>query len=369
MDDDRSMAADGAAGPWHVHAICLPEGQAPEDWWIVDGRLSDVPVPGAVTLPGGWVLPGGLVDAHIHRTMNFNDFALPDGSEALAAANLAAQRAAGVLAVRDAGLAWGGWPTSAPADGPRVQSAGRLLAAPGRGYPGVCLAVEADRLVEVALAEVARGATWVKVLADFPGPDGNWFAAPPSYPLDVLQRLVGAVHTAGARVMAHSTGLAASDLVRARVDTIEHGMQLTNGLLEQMARNGIAWSLTLGTALKHVGPFATQNNPIGYYLRGELTRVREQLSLAASLGVPLLAGTDELPAGALAQEVAHLHDYGLTPTQALAAASTAARAYLGLPAFALGAPADLVTFDRDPRSDLATLAAPCAILFDGRRQR
>jgi imidazolonepropionase-like amidohydrolase len=354
-------------GPWRIRATRLPDGDAPEEWWIVDGRISDAPVPGARELPGNWFLPGGLVDAHMHGTMNMNGYALADGSAALIAANLAAQRAAGVLAVRDTGLAFGGRYSSAPEAGPRLQSAGRILAAPGHGYPGICTWVTADQLVAVARDEVRRGAQWVKILADFPGPDGNWYMAPPSYPLDVLQAVVRAVHDAGARVMAHSTGLAAEDLVCAGVDSIEHGMQLNGALLEQMAQRRIAWSLTLGTALKHSGPIAAQESPAGRYVQSQLARVRELLPLAATLGVALLAGTDELPHGALLQEIAIIHQYGLTTRQALAAASTAARDFLVLPAFVPNAPADLVMYDADPRRDLAVLARPGAIVFDGRR--
>jgi imidazolonepropionase-like amidohydrolase len=354
-------------GPWYLRAIRLPDGGAPEDWWIVDGQLRDTPVPAAQELPGSWFLPGGLVDAHAHSTMNFNNFAYADGSAELIAANLAAQRAAGVLAIRDAGLAWGGKYGAKPADGPHVQSAGRLLAAPGRGYPDICRWVPTDQLVEAALDEVRGGAAWVKIMADFPGPDGNWFAAPPSYPYETVQALVDAVHAAGARVMAHSTGCAAGDLVRAGVDSIEHGMQLNSELLAQMAQRRTAWVLTLGTALKHVGPLAAQDSPVGAYIRAELARVRELLPQAASLGVPLLVGTDELPHGALAQEISIIHSYGLTSRQALAAASTDAREFLRLPACAPGASADLVLFEADPLMDLSALSSPSAVVFDGRR--
>jgi imidazolonepropionase-like amidohydrolase len=351
--------------PWRLRAVRLPDGREPEEWWIVDGKLSDVPVAGARDLPGGWFLPGGLVDAHAHLTMNFNGFALRDGSAALIAANMAAQRAAGVLMLRDAGLAWGGQPKSDPEHGPHLQSAGRLLAPPGRGYPQICHWVEADRLVEVALAELKQSAGWVKIMGDFPGPDGNWFAAPANYPRAVLHALVQAVHAAGGRVMAHSTGQAVADLVAARVDSIEHGMQLNGELLEAMARHNIAWTLTVGTALKHVGALATLNSPVGAMIRAELARVRELLPLAVSLGVPLLAGTDELPHGAIAQELAVLHDYGLGTRDAIAIASTEARSWLGLPAVTLGATADLVTFASDPRANLGALGQPAAVVFNG----
>lgn len=355
------------AGPWHLRAVRLPDGDTTEEWWIVDGQFSERPVPGARELPGGWFLPGGLVDAHMHSTMNFNGYSLADGSDALIAANLAAQRAAGVLAVRDAGLAWGGRYGPALETGPHVQSAGSLLAAPERGYPGICTWVPAEQLVAVALDELRRGVQWVKIMADFPGPDGDWYQAPPSYPLDALEALVRAVHAAGARVMAHSTGRAAGDLVRVGVDSIEHGMNLNGELLEQMARRKIAWVLTLGTALKHSGPIAAQDNPVGHYVRAQLNRVRELLPLAASLGVPLLAGTDELPHGALAEELAIIHSYGLTPRQVIAAASTGARDFLRFPAFAVNTPLDLTLYASDPRDDLAVLSHPSAVVFGGRR--
>ena len=158
------MAMDAAeSGPWHVRAVRLPEGHEPEDWWIVDGRLSDTAVAAAKDVPGGWFLPGGLLDAHCHASMNFNDFAFADGSKALIDANLGAQRAAGVLALRDAGLAWGGSYSAESMAALRIQSAGRLLAAPGRGYPNICVWVEADQLLNAALDELDRGATWVKL--------------------------------------------------------------------------------------------------------------------------------------------------------------------------------------------------------------
>jgi imidazolonepropionase-like amidohydrolase len=80
-----------------------------------------------------------------------------------------------------------------------------------------------------------------------------------------------------------------------------------------------------------------------------------------------MAGTDETPRGSLAAEVAALHRFGLTPAQAIAAATTVPRAFLGLPGLEAGAPADLVTFDADPREDLEALLTPAAVLVRGAR--
>lgn len=360
MRDDVS-----AGGPWRIRGVPLPDGDRAGEWWIADGRWCDRPVAGASDLPGAWVLPGGLVDAHVHLTMNF-DRVMPhaDGSPALVAANAAAQRRAGVLALRDAGQAWGGT-AQVGRSGPRLQRAGSLIAPPERGYPGVCRAVAAGDLVRVALEEVAAGARWVKILGDFPGPDGDWFGAPPTYPLDVVTTLVREVHAAGARVMAHSTGRGAAELVEAGVDSIEHGMALSHDLVRAMADRGIAWVTTLATAHKHVGALARRQDAVGNYVRAHLDRVRELLPAAASLGVPVLCGTDEIAMGAVGREIEWLVQYGLTPAQAIGAGATTARAWLAFPSARAGEPADVVTFDADPRADLAVLARPAAIVFDG----
>lgn len=354
-----------AEGPWHLHGVLLPVGTAPQHVWVANGRVVDRPVPDARDLPGGWILPGGLVDAHAHLTMNFGRV-MPhdDGTEALMAANAGAQRRAGVLALRDAGCAWGGVPGE-PADGPRLQRAGSLIAPPGRGYPNVCRFVPAEELVTVALREVAAGAQWVKILGDVPGADGNWFAAPSNYPREVLTTLVREVHAAGARVMGHATGLGAANLVAVGVDSVEHGMALTLDLIKRMADRRIAWTSTLATAHKHVGALAAQQSPVGAYINSQLDRLRDLFPAAAEMGVPILAGTDEIPMGALGEELEWLTHYGLSPSQALAAGSTDGRAWLGFRAVSVGEAADLVTFDADPRLRLETAKHPAAVLFDG----
>ncbi len=53
----------------------------------------------------------------------------------------------------------------------------------------------------------------------------------------------------------------------------------------------------------------------------------------------------------------------------LRAATTGARSYLGLPSLEAGAPADLVTYDADPRNDPEVLATPAAVVARGRRIR
>jgi imidazolonepropionase-like amidohydrolase len=87
---------------------------------------------------------------------------------------------------------------------------------------------------------------------------------------------------------------------------------------------------------------------------------------AVEAGVTVLAGTDSRPHGRVANEVRAFVDAGVSPHEALAAASWKARAYLGIAGLTDGAPADAVVFDTDPRTDLTQLDAPRAVIVRGR---
>ncbi len=100
-------------------------------------------------------------------------------------------------------------------------------------------------------------------------------------------------------------------------------------------------------------------------MRDLLEAHRAALTLAAELGVTLLTGTDESDHGGAPEEAAALVRYGVPEPVAVTAATSGARAYFGLPGLEPGAPADLVTFDRDPRADIAVLAAPAAVVAGG----
>jgi imidazolonepropionase-like amidohydrolase len=97
-------------------------------------------------------------------------------------------------------------------------------------------------------------------------------------------------------------------------------------------------------------------------LREARARIAELLPLAARLGVPVLAGTDVT--GSLPREVALLAQMGLEPKDALAAASTWPRQFIGA-----AATADLVTYHHDPREDPGQLAHPAAVVAGGTRLR
>jgi imidazolonepropionase-like amidohydrolase len=354
--------------PWSVHAVPLPDGDRPVDLWVdAAGFLVSEPVAAAERLPGRYVIPG-LVDAHAHPAVaeTVGGPAALSGAEALDM--LARWAAGGVCLVRDAGSPGGlVLQLDLAAGMPRLQAAGRFLAPAGRYFPAL-LPEEApeQQLTELALGELARGGRWVKLIADFPAVVNGMPSGPagPTYPGEAIEAMVAAVHAAGGRVAAHVTTDLVSPLVRAGIDSIEHGTAMDEQALQLMAQTGAAWTPTLCAVLgvPDTAPEAAQERAADYR-----RRLRELLPFAHRLGVPILTGTDT--AGSVAREVALLAEHGLEPTAALTAATTAGYRFLGESFDTAGQPTTLVTYQDDPRDDLAALYSPIAVIIDGVRIR
>jgi imidazolonepropionase-like amidohydrolase len=351
-----------AAG-WHsglvpvarIRGFALPDGDA-IDLYADGDRWTTDPVTGAELVAEGWLLPG-LVDAHTHPGAETPGKAL---DEELLREDLRQHVAAGVTMIRAPGLA-GDPPAWFGRDGdvPRAVHAGPWLAQHGQFVDGWGRRADHDELPGLAAAQAARTG-WAKIIAD-------WWPEDDPLPADVLRQVVAAVHAAGGRVAVHSQQAAGgAAAVEAQVDSLEHGMCLDPGLLPQMAAQGTALTPTLSVITDALAD--VRQRPDGprkaWYLTG--ATVHGQLAAAAAeAGVTLLAGTDSRPCGRVADEIRALHGAGMSPHQAIGAASWAARSYLGLGGLAEGAPADAVIYDADPRRDLSQLAAPRAVMLRG----
>jgi imidazolonepropionase-like amidohydrolase len=347
---------------WHVRGTELPFGHDVRDvWFDADGAAHDDPLAGSETLPGRFFL-AGLVDAHAHPAITVGKSGPTADSLEGTSARLLAWAESGVTLVRDTGSP-GGLTLDVAADlrHPRVSAAGRFLAPAGRYFPGLLLEpVDEAELVAAAVAEVRRGAEWVKIIGDFPHvPELG--EAERTYPVEVVAATCEAVHRAGARVAVHTTLPSVRELVEAGVDSIEHGPGLDRETIDVMAARGTAWTPTCSAMLASGDdPDATTEQTDRVLQTRE--RLAELLPCAVASGVPVLAGTDAV--GTVAGEVALLAGLGLSPEQALAAASDTARRFLGVEQRA-----DVVTYEHDPREDPALLSAPAAVVVGGTRVR
>jgi imidazolonepropionase-like amidohydrolase len=343
----------------------LPDGE-PRDLYVVDGLVTYETVASADLVAEGWIVPG-LVDAHCHVGLDENG-AVP---EAVQEQQAITDRDAGALLLRDCGSAADTSWMHGRDDLPRLVRAGRHIARTRRYIRNYAHEIEPDQLSTYVAQEARRGDGWVKLVGDWIERDAGDLT--PSWPREALDAAMRTAHEHGARVTAHVFGEhALPDLIGAGIDCIEHGTGLSTGLIDAMVENGVA----LVPTVKQLDNFPSYAEAGGrkfpayaeHMLALYETR-REVIGSAYEAGVAIYAGTDAggvLPHGLIGQEVLELSTYGLTPEDALGAASWRARSWLGLDDnLAEGTTADFVVFDRDPLKDLSVLLEPKRIVLRG----
>jgi imidazolonepropionase-like amidohydrolase len=354
------MAAQRFRGP------VLPDGEA-RDLYVVDGLVTYEPQPGAETVAEGWIVPG-LVDAHCHVGLDENGAVDEETSEQQAITD----RDAGALLLRDCGSAADTSWIHEREDLPRLIRAGRHIARTKRYIRNYAHEVEPAELPAYVAQEAQRGDGWVKLVGDWISRDEGDLA--PSFPAEAFAEAVQVAHEHGAKVTAHCFGTAVlPGLIGAGIDCIEHGTGLTEDLIDEMVARGTA----LVPTVMQLNNFPSYADAAGEkfpayaaHMRGLHERRRDTIMAAYEAGVAIYAGTDAggvLPHGNIAGEVRELAEYGLTPADALGAASWRAREWLGLDGvLSEGTTADFVVYDHNPLEDLTALEKPRQIVLRGR---
>ncbi|MGH7097829.1 MAG: amidohydrolase family protein [Stellaceae bacterium] len=351
--------------------------------WPDDAEIIDI--------AGMTVLPG-LIDCHDHMAMHGYDLARrwgldePQSTRTLRTARVLEQTlAAGYTAVRDAAGLDTGFKRAIEEcliSGPRLVLSLAILSPIGgigdRTSPsGFACCGPSDPLVPDSIIEsladvrpavrrmVRAGADVIKC-ATTGGASSRPAHGPRdgAFNLDEMQALVEEAHALDRRVMCHALGGRGLRIaVEAGVDSIEHGCYLAEepALLDRMAARGIFFVPTFAVYDFH------RKSPQPHVRERALALKEahdESLRRALSAGVRIAAGTDAgghgHPANAL--ELACLVRAGMTPLQALQAATGWAAECLGLErdigTIERGRLADLVVVDGDPLADIAVLQNP-----------
>jgi imidazolonepropionase-like amidohydrolase len=369
--DDAALLLDGGRVAYAGPAAGLPEGAA------------DAPT---LDFPGATLLPG-LVDAHVHLVASGHpDLAagLPK-SEAertiAAVANARRQLEAGVTLVRDLGapgaeaVLVGQAVEAGELAGPRVVAAGPAVTMTGGHIPYLGRVTDGPDAMRAAVrANLAMGARCIKVVATggvlTPGVDPR----EPAYTQPELDALVDEAHRFGLTVAAHAIGeggVAAA--LRARVDSVEHGMFLDEAAIELFLATGARLSATFSA------PSGILGGPsVPEWIKDRARPAAEaqvrSFRAAVQAGVPAVAGTDagtpDNPHGGVAREVAFMVEAGLDVLAAVKAATGEAADLLGVPdrgVLRQGAAADVLVAAGDVASDIAALGRVAAVFQDGRR--
>jgi imidazolonepropionase-like amidohydrolase len=353
----------------HVRGVVLPDDEV-RDLWLVGDRVTLEPVPGAETVvDGGFILPG-LVDAHCH-------IGIAPGGDPVESVDQARElsivdREAGVLAIRDAGSPYPYPQLDDDPDVPRLARAGQHVAPVKRYLRGIGVEVEAAEVPATITAQAQAGNGWVKLVGDWLDRDAGDLA--PAWDAGTLRAAVHAAHAAGARVATHTFSEEAVEiLVRAGVDSVEHGTGLSLGLIDEMARRGTALVPTMMN-IATLGAIAERARDRFPAYADHYLRLRDGfpavVRAAYEAGVPIYPGTDSgggIEHGLLADEMLLMHKgAGMAAVDVLRAASWGAREWLGFPGLVEGGLADLVVYDADPRLDLRVVQTPRRTVLRGR---
>jgi imidazolonepropionase-like amidohydrolase len=396
--------ADGSAVLTRRVAVIDGTGAAPRpDQWVLieNGRISALgPEPPDTKLSGGSrlreidgaghsLLPG-LINCHVHLCHDgsadlhrqAHDDTIPIAT-LRAARNLSVALNSGVTTVRDCGAADGIAIDLARAvadgsiTGPRVLAAGRVITMTGgHGYFIGRESDGPDAVRRSTRAELKAGAHFIKAMATggvlTPGvePSHGGLAE------DELLWVVRTAHSAGRRVASHAIGgQGIKNALRAGVDSIEHGFHLDDEALELAVSNGAFLVPTL-VAIESITANAGQPGMADWVIRKARTESgahRAAFGAALAAGVSIAAGTDAgtpfNPHGDLAREMGLMVDYGMTPMQAIVAATASAARNLDIHhdvgTIGVGKEADIILVAGDPAADITRLQEIALVMKGG----
>jgi imidazolonepropionase-like amidohydrolase len=316
----------------------------------------------------------GLVDAHTHLTSYARQKQSDDMDKrrSEAARNAEVTLRAGVTSVRDLGgeegvdlwlrarITTGGIP------GPRMQCAGSQIGADGPvgGPAGAKASVD---------AHAEAGFDVIKLFATGGARD--------PIPLMTIQEIAAATDDAHAhdlRVAVHAItvdGIERS--IAARVDSIEHGHELTIDQATEMAAAGITLVPTLYILRYYVedadnlGFTSEHASDLQHIVDTVIVPFEQRFPAILATRVKVAMGSDSFMAlhGKNPRELSYLVKAGMTPEQALRAGTSTSAALMGwegkVGTVAPGAYADVVAMKNDPRKDITAVEHPVVVIKGG----
>ncbi|WP_269219583.1 metal-dependent hydrolase family protein [Brevundimonas vesicularis] len=358
---------------------------------VRDGFVGDPSQGKVVDLRQAFVLPG-LIDSHVHLTGQQNpnarleEVTLSDADQAMVGARYARRTLmAGFTTVADLGasnqaiLALRNAVQNGDVPGPRIIAAGSSVSIHGghgdiNGYredvmhllssESICSGPE--DCMRAVRTQVRAGADIIKITATGGVLSNTAAGLNQQFSDDELSAIVGSAHRMGRQVTAHAHGVdGINAFLRAGGDSIEHGTYLDDQSIRLFKSNG-AWLIPTLLAGDFVARIAS--GPDNFFTPAQTAKALEagpkMLDMARRAhegGVKIAFGTDSGVSahGDNAQEFALLVRAGLSPLEAIQAATVGAAEHLRIAneagKIAVAMPADIVAVSGDPLSDVTEL--------------
>ncbi|HEY3287138.1 MAG TPA: amidohydrolase family protein [Gemmatimonadaceae bacterium] len=362
------------------------------------GPAAQVGVPkgaSVLELPGTTLIPG-MIEAHTHLFLHpynetpWNDQVMrePLALRTARAVNHArATLLAGFTTIRDLGTEGAGYADvglkqaidQGIIPGPRMVVTTRAMLVTGSYAPrrtdfafdppqGAEEADGIDGVMRVARDQIAHGADWVKVYADYRwGPRGETM---PTFTEAELRAIVEAARSSGRAVVAHaSTPEGMRRAIVAGVESIEHGDGGTDETWRLMKEHNVTFCPTLaaGDATRQYAGWKKGVDPEP----ASITAKRASFRAALAAGVTMCVGGDVgvYAHGDDARELELMVDYGMAPLAVLKAATSGNAKLLHWESrvgrVAPGLLADLVAVKGDPTRDIHAVRAVAMVMKGG----
>jgi len=365
IEEDR-IAAVGSVGE-----VAIPEGD----------RVETIDAAGRTLLPG-------LIDAHVHITGNGDPDLLKAMKKTIpyvtleSSVNARKTLEAGFTTIRDAGGEWlidislRDAIRDGLVPGPRMLVSGVPLSITGGHgdhffppeieFRGRRVVDSPDEARKAAREQLRNGADLIKLMAtggvmsekDLPTSRGMTIAE--------MEAAIEEAHNVGKKTLAHAQGAnGIRNAILAGVDSIEHGFYLTDEIIDLMLERGVFLVPTL-VAVHQILANGEKMGIPEYGVRKAREHAeahKKSFQRALKAGVKIAMGTDAATPfnyhGRNALELELMVEAGMTPAQALQAATRMGAELLGLAdkigTVEPGKLADLILVDGDPLADIRLL--------------
>jgi imidazolonepropionase-like amidohydrolase len=344
------------------------------------------------------LLPG-LIDMHSHPTFYWNDpdyqadpnnigadkpiaYFTPAMITLLAASRLREALVAGITTIRDTGCVGQiGFDLRRAVKrglipGPKLHVAGRMIVPSGGHAHNLSdFCNQADGPVGFRRAvreEIRAGADFIKLASDHN-----------DMTQEELDTAVDEAHRQGKKVACHAAFAPAPLMaIRAGADDFEHGPP-TDREIDMAVEKGIAWVPTINVNMAYLDWFdrrrracsdweAEPNEQEYANMARFMDEVRTGVERGTRAGLRIVAGTDswvqDVPFGALPDEMAWLARCGCSPMQAIQAGTGLAAETMGrsdIGALEPGRAADIIVLEGDPLADIDVLHKVTLVIQDG----
>jgi imidazolonepropionase-like amidohydrolase len=212
---------------------------------------------------------------------------------------------------------------------------------------------------EAVRDQITHGADWIKLYAayQFYFTDDGKMVIPPTFTAEEVNAIVDEAHRKGHKVSCHAFGgEGLHNCINAGVESIEHGVDLDDSAIKIMIQKGIYFVPTL---YHYQLDREHDMKKYGGHSVAEVSERTFRKAVAQGVRIAFGSGAGPFPHGTQTKEFEYMVKFGMTPVQAIRAATSEAAQLMGwqdrVGSLEAGKFADVIAVSGDPTNDITEL--------------